>query len=149
MALPQHRRPIGHGFELPVSAPIWLKMTDEDQNRFGGPEWVCFDMAKWYRTPASQLEAFEMEMGFSIAVLISEWYRYSARSTRGAMWIARWLAGVKDERYKDFDPATIGVFRSAVDPAKPPAESNGNGALGKGRPARSRAGSKAAASPKS
>jgi len=135
---------------MPTSAPMWLQMGEEDRKKFGGPQWVCFDMAKLYHTPASQLEAFEMEMGFSIIALISEYLRYTARSTRGALFIARRLTGV-DERWDEFDPMTVQVFRSAKAPNQ--ASSNGSKTVGLGkartRTATSSAGSTGAPSTKS
>lgn len=147
---------MARGGMMPTSAPMWLRMGDDDRAKYGGPEWVVFDMAKLYHTPASQLEAFEMAMGFSIVALISEYLRYTARSTRGALFIARRLAGVKEE-WDKFDPMTVQVFRSPKAPtalaAPKTAAANGSKTAGSGkgqtRTAPSSTGSKAAPSAKS
>lgn len=143
--------------EVPVSAPVWLRMGDDDRNRYGGPEWVVFDVAELYHTPATVLEAYEREIGFPIFLLLHEFNTYGARATRAALFIGRRRAGVKrdggDEIWSEFDPKTIQVKRRAVRPETPvPAEANGSKTVagrGKSQGGASPRGSKAAASPPS
>lgn len=98
-------------------ALLWLRMSDDDLKRYGGPEWVSFDAGDLFNTPASQLEAYEREIRFPIHLLLVELPTYGSRATRAALFIARRQAGVKtaaglDEAWDDFDPHTMRQTRN-------------------------------------
>lgn len=89
---------------------VWYRMCDEDRDRFGGPEWLKFDVDALYNAPASELEEYEKVLGCSLFRLLTELESFSARSTRGALWIALKGAGV-DVDYATFDPKPLRANR--------------------------------------
>lgn len=141
MAQPAAPKEVG----LPESAPVWLRMGDEDLARYGGPEWVVFDVAWLFNCPATVLEAYEDVMRLSLFVILGEFGQYSARSARAALFLARHRAGCKDD-WERFDPKTMHVKRSLTEPVpdglhlvKPAGSGRPNG---RARAARSADGSK-------
>lgn len=90
---------------------VWYRMCDADRELFGGPEWLKFDVAALYDAPAAVLEAYERELGFSLFRLLTELESFSARSTRGALWIALKDAGVDYLDYATFDPKPLRAKR--------------------------------------
>lgn len=81
-------------------------MCDADRERYGGPEWVSFDVDALQDMPASALHEIEAAMDMTIAEILVLRDRRSARSLRAQVFIARRLAGV-DEKWDDFDPAVL------------------------------------------
>lgn len=131
-------------------AVVWMRMSDADLAQYGGPEWVGFDAGELYNTPASQLEAYEAEIGFKLHYLLAELLDNGTRATRAALFIARRRAG-QEERYADFDPHTMQVMRRLTKPGSPTAEA-GPAKAGRGKSRRatpSPDGSEGEASPKS
>lgn len=110
---------------------VWLRMGDEDLKRYGGPEWVAFDVAALYNAPASELAAYEAEIGFPIILLLHEFTTFGARATRAALFIARRRAGVEGEKWYEFDPQTMHVKQRDDRPDEPdtatPAAASANG----------------------
>ena len=118
------------------SSPMWMRLGEEDREKYGGPEWVIFDAARLYNTPSSELEAIETAMPVSLNYIIRNLLTFTSLSTRGALFVARWEAGVQ-ENWNDFDPMTIQVQRRETDPHL----SASNGAPPKTSPGKPRGGS--------
>lgn len=145
-------------------AVLWLRMGDEDRERYGGPEWAGFDVRAAYNWPSTKLEEYEAETGYPMFLVLANLPQYASKATRVALFVARREAGVS-ERWVDFDPQTIQVKRREEPPAEagptePPASANAGPGSGRGKPgtraasrkaapAASRAGSPAAGSAKS
>lgn len=125
---------------------VWLRMGDDDRERYGGPEWVRFDVAELYNAPASLLAAYEAEIGFAIHWVLREYASYGARAVRAALFIARRRAGVqrdgRDERWSEFDPRTNQVKHRD----EPPADATPTTPEPSG-PGKRRSGAKSGASP--
>lgn len=96
----------------------WLRMGDADRERYGGPEWVPFDIGALFDAPARELEAYEAATGVAMFLVLTEFATHGARATRAALWIARRRAGVTGERWDDFDPRPLQVVRRL----RPPGE---------------------------
>lgn len=127
----------------PGEAVLWLRMCDEDLQRYGGPEWVGLDFGALYHSPASVLEALEDEIPIPLADLMFLIPGQRARAVREALFVARRMAGVQ-EKWADFDPITMQVKRRYTNPEEGPGPAK---AGGRGKPQKRAASRKAAASP--
>jgi hypothetical protein len=83
---------------------VRLRLCDEDQESFGGPEWITFDDADLDDQPNSVLIDFENQIGASLEFL----YRVDklARTERWKtvrIWMARMMAGVETVPYREFE----------------------------------------------
>lgn len=130
-----------------AEAAVWLRMGDEDRERYGGPEWVTFPVGALIHTPSSQLEAWEAETGIPLFLVLHELPTYGSRATRAALFIARRLAGEADT-WDKFDPCTLLVKRREQPPAAAQ-DGAGQGKAQRPKAATSRRGSAAARSGKS
>ena len=88
-------------------------MGDADRERYGGPEWVEFDIDRLLDMPASELHELEAAMDVTIAEIVALRDRRSAQALRAQVWIARRMAGV-EESFTDFDPAPL-RFKAVTD----------------------------------
>jgi hypothetical protein len=140
-------------------AVLWLRMGDEDRERYGGPEWAGFDVRAAYNWPSTKLEEYEAETGYPMYLVLMNLPQWASKAGRVALFVARREAGVT-ERWVDFDPQMLQVKRREEPPtdtanAAGAAAGSGRGKPGtraasrKAAPAASRAGSPAAGSAKS
>jgi hypothetical protein len=153
--------------KIAQSAPVWLRISDEDREKFGGPEWVVFDAAAMFHMPSSELEALEQAMPVPLAIIIANMMTKDALYalfTRCLVFAARRQAGVlgrdgQPERWEDFNPTTLQVVRRGTNPngsvpppakmAEPAPDAARRPGKGPRQSAASKAGSKAAPSRKS
>jgi hypothetical protein len=82
----------------PDLGSIEVRLSDEDRERYGGPEWVRLDLDKLWKTPSSQLERWEEELGGnrSIALacgLVGLGRAQPAWAKRAVVWLARKQSG--------------------------------------------------------
>lgn len=105
-------------------------MCDADLAKFGGPEWVEWNLDWLTDAPSGELE--ELEAGMPADWVIADVLAYprKARSLRAALWLARRHAGV-DETWDAFNPHVFQVRRQAEPPA---GHSAGNAVAGEGDP---------------
>lgn len=100
-----------------------FRMCQEDRDRFGGPEWVTFDMDALADLRAAELEEIEETTGFRLVWFYVVDRRVSIRGQRAALWIARRQAGLVDD-WDKFDPLILQVeprpVPSKADDADPP-----------------------------
>ena len=104
-------------------APIRYRLSDEDREKFGGPEWVIFDRRKLFELPASELMALEASIGLTIGEFLTASMRGSTLGTKATIFIARKWAGIK-ESFSEFDPRIFlcdsePVGEEEPDPTKP------------------------------
>lgn len=139
-------KPAGH--VEPGEAVLWLRMGDADRERYGGPEWVAFDVGRLFHTASSQLEQFEADTGMRMWWLLLELPGRGAKVTRAVLFIARRLAGVQ-ETWDGFDPAPLQVRWREQPPPEEDAAEAGQGKPARPKAAASRRGSAGARSAKS
>lgn len=99
-------------------------LDQRDRDKFGGPEWVAFDVAELDEIPFDQLNKWELEMGVSISqVVTGELPKASALGIKGVVWLARQMAGHTDPKFADFNIRTRLVrYRPVSGDARPPAQ---------------------------
>lgn len=105
-------------------------MCDADLAKFGGPEWVEWNLDWLVDAPSGELEDYEAAMPADWVIADVLTHPRRARSLRAALWIARRRAGV-DEAWSDFNPHVFKVDRKAEPPAGVVA---GNAVAGEGDP---------------
>jgi hypothetical protein len=102
-------------------------MSPEDQERYGGPEWIEFDYAQVADEELSVLEEFETVTGLTITEFGAEVGRGSVKGIRAMLWLARRMAGCVDE-WASFQPKILKVETESdeADDADPPDATAGN-----------------------
>lgn len=105
-----------------------FRLSDEDRERWGGPEWVPLDVDSLASLGFDKLWTLERPMkrsdGLTLSLLLSEeWPSFSMMGVRGMNWIARQLAGEYKPDWDDFKLDVINsTFRTVkADDADPPA----------------------------
>lgn len=94
-------------------ARLELRLGDADRARYGGPEWLPFDVDQVMDTPADRLEDIEDEIGRSMEHIIDEMGRETARARRACAWLALAQSGV-NVPWAEFVPATMRIRTRAV-----------------------------------
>lgn len=87
-------------------AGLELRMADADRARYGGPEWMPFDVARLLDTPADVLEQWEAEIGCPMELIIREMSDDTARAQRACAWLTLRQHGI-EVPWADFVPATL------------------------------------------
>lgn len=111
---------------------IELALDPKDQDRYGGPEWVTFDVPGLDVVPLDQLDAWERQLmgmwGIGFPRLIAEEMpENTMRARRAAIWLARKIAGVETPDLAKFEINSRRVRVREVKPAgdaDPPAEAS-------------------------
>jgi hypothetical protein len=85
---------------------MYYRLCDADRDEYGGPEWLELDPDALLDFRASQLAAWEKDMGQTIVSVVSQGRNESANAIRGQLWIALKLAGVNLE-WAEFDPRAL------------------------------------------
>jgi hypothetical protein len=76
-----------------------------DRERYGGPEWVDFDISQCAELPVDLLEEVEDQTGYTISITLPvAMSRGGLKAVRAAVWLARHIAGVHEPRFADFKP---------------------------------------------
>lgn len=102
--------------------PTEFTLDQRDRDKFGGPEWVLFDVAELDEVPFDQLNKWELEMGVSAAQIVGrELGRASAIGIKGAVWLARQMSGHADPKFAAFNIRPRLVRYREVGDARPPA----------------------------
>lgn len=104
-------------------------LSEEDRERFGGPEWVPLDQTRlgqdydYDRLNPLERQMFEADKLTIAVLLIHEWPNFTMLGIRGMHWLARQLSGVTEPRWRDFRPNIIeSTYRVAQGDAHPPAQ---------------------------
>lgn len=130
-----------------------FRLSEEDRERYGGPEWVEFDMARAVELPVEVLEDIEEATGYTFLVELPRALdRGSHKGVRAALWLARRIVGIHEPVFADFTPSLLAADVEWVDPADadPPANraerrsSRANGSPRKSAPAARRRSPKSA-----
>lgn len=82
----------------PELGSIEVRLSDEDREKYGGPEWVRLDLDKLWRTPSSQLERWEEQLGGTRSISMAVGLTYRGRTApawakRCVAWLARKQSG--------------------------------------------------------
>ncbi len=86
-----------------------FRLCDEDQQEYGGPEWVALDWDALVSSRARDLERIEKETGYPIVRLIEAWREGgTALGIRLLVWVARRQNGLRTE-FKDFQIRSLQV----------------------------------------
>jgi len=89
--------------------PTKYRLNEEDRARFGGPEWLTFDFAKFGKMQAAELEALEEDFGHPLArVLNAVNGDGSVLGFRALVWIAYQQAGLRIS-FREFNIQTLQV----------------------------------------
>jgi hypothetical protein len=102
---------------------MWrFRLSDEDREKYGGPEWVEYALSKAVDLEVDLLEQVEDATGYTILVGLPEALgRGSLRATRAAVWLARHIAGVHEPGFAQFKPNMLAAAFEWVDDVDPPA----------------------------
>lgn len=89
---------------------IRLRLGEADQGRYDrGDEWFAWDIDRLLDMPGSELVALEEAMdGFTVHQVRVGLSVNRATALRGAMFLARYLGGVR-EPWEKFDPAPLRI----------------------------------------
>lgn len=91
-----------------------FRLCDEDQQEFGGPEWVTLDFDTFVNARAKQLERIERELGVPLRQIVAAIQgEGSIIGIRALVWIARDQNGLRTP-FKDFDIRTMRVDAEVV-----------------------------------
>ena len=101
-----------------------FRLSEEDREKYGGPEWVEFDMARAVELPVEVLEDIEEATGYTFLVELPRGLdRGALKAVRAGLWLARRIAGIHEPAFADFKPnmLTADVEWVAAADADPPA----------------------------
>lgn len=101
-----------------------FRLSPEDRERYGGPEWVEFDMSRAVELPVEVLEGIEEATGYTFLVELPRGLdRGALKAVRAGLWLARRIAGIHEPAFADFKPNMLTADVEWVDPADadPPA----------------------------
>jgi hypothetical protein len=104
-----------------------FRLSEDDREKYGGPEWVEFDIARAVELPVEVLEEMEEATGYTFLVeLPRALERGSLKAVRAALWLARRIAGLHEPAFAQFTPQMLRADVEWVDPADadPPAPAN-------------------------
>lgn len=106
-------------------AKLELRLCDYDRERWGGPEWLCYDHDAVLDTPADELDRWEQQIGVSLEVILREVGQDTARANRLVAWIAYQQAGITIP-WAEFTPRTLRMVVRTVSAsdADPPDQSS-------------------------
>jgi hypothetical protein len=82
---------------------VRYKLSDEDAQKFAGPEWVTFDRRIVFHMDANELMEIEEAMNVTIGRFLMASLQGSAFGIKGMVWLARRMAGIKED-FKEFNP---------------------------------------------
>lgn len=105
-----------------------FRLSDQDRETYGGPEWVTFEVDDLYKVPLETLESIEAEFrkhnDITLAVMLALEVRdNSLLGLRAAVWIARKLAG-HTESWPEFRPNPLAMKTILGGGSVPPAQSS-------------------------
>lgn len=100
---------------------MWrFRLSDEDREKYGGPEWVEYQLTKAVDLPVDVLEKIEDATGYTILVTLPDALgKGSLRATRAAVWLARHIAGVPEPSFAEFQPSMLAADFEWVDDPDP------------------------------
>lgn len=79
---------------------IEIKLCDEDRGKYGGPEWMTFDLSEYASMDGDKLIALEAGMNMSFFRLRRiEAPEGTARGTKAMVWLARQRAGLTEPTF--------------------------------------------------
>lgn len=79
-------------------------LDPRDQEKYGGPEWVTWDLAVLDDTPFDQIHRWETQLGMGIGALLTrEFARGTAMGVKGVIWLARQMSDVPEPSFADFN----------------------------------------------
>jgi hypothetical protein len=87
-----------------VSNPVEIKLCDEDRKKYGGDEWLPFDLSEYTSMDGDALIALEEGMGMSFFRLRRiEMPEGTLRATKAIAWLARQRAGLTVPKFNQFN----------------------------------------------
>lgn len=103
---------------------MWrFRLSAEDREKYGGPEWVEYQLSKAVDLEVDLLEQIEDATGYTILVGLPEALsRGSLKASRAAVWLARHIAGIHEPGFAEFKPNMLTADFEWVDDPAPPAE---------------------------
>lgn len=108
---------------------MWrFRLTPEDREKYGGPEWVEYSLDKAVDLPVELLEEIEVATGYTILVSLPQALLGGGlKAVRAALWLSRHIAGVHEPAFAEFKPKVLAADMEWVDPepgtdAVPPGE---------------------------
>jgi hypothetical protein len=88
-----------------VSNPVEIKLCDEDRKKYGGDEWLPFDLSEYTSMDGDKLIALEEGMRMSFFRLRRiEMPEGTLRGTKVMVWLALQRAGVTGLSFDKFNP---------------------------------------------
>lgn len=99
-----------------------FRLCDEDREKFGGPEWVAFDIAHLDDMPLDEIDVLEKQIidraGVSMVVLIArEFANGTLIGQTCVLWLARQLAGITEPSLAEFNIKPRRIKMRAVKPS--------------------------------
>lgn len=103
---------------------MWrFRLSAEDREKYGGPEWVEYQLTKAVDLEVDLLEQIEDATGYTILIGLPEALsRGSLKAARAAVWLARHIAGIHEPAFAAFKPNMLTADFKWVDDADPPEE---------------------------
>lgn len=107
---------------------MWkFRLSEEDREKFGGPEWVEYQLTKAVDLDVDLLEQIEDATGYTILITLPDALsRGSLKATRAAVWLARHIHGIHEPAFALFKPNMLAAdFEWVDDPvadSAPPVE---------------------------
>lgn len=103
---------------------MWrFRLSAEDREKYGGPEWVEYALDKAVDLEVDLLEQIEDATGYTIIVGLPEALgRGSLKATRAAVWLARHIHGIHEPAFALFKPNMLAADFEWVDDPAPPEE---------------------------
>lgn len=103
---------------------MWrFRLSDEDREKYGGPEWVEFALEKAVDLDVALLEQIEDATGYTIMMTLPDaMAKGQMKAVRAAIWLARHIAGVHEPPFAQFQPKILNADCRWVDDVDPPEE---------------------------
>lgn len=87
-----------------MSNPVEIKLCDEDRAKYGGDEWLPFDLSEYTSMDGDKLIALEAGMGMSFFRLRRvEMPESTMRAMKAMVWLARQNAGLSLPMFDELD----------------------------------------------
>ncbi len=103
---------------------MWrFRLSDEDREKYGGPEWVEYQLTKAVDLDVDLIEQIEDATGYTILITLPDALsRGSLKATRAAVWLARHIHGIHEPTFAAFKPNMLAADFEWVDDPAPPVE---------------------------
>lgn len=104
-----------------------FRLCEADRERYGGPEWLDFDLGRAVDLETGLLESVEDATGYTILRTLPEALdRGELKAIRAALWLARHIAGIHEPPFSMFTPNLLRAESEMVPAADadPPVSTN-------------------------